>query len=69
MVSGVAEEPHPQPYNSWGNGSAMRVAPVGWAFDTLAETEALAKILEDIGVLKYQIILAHFSRTLVISII
>jgi ADP-ribosylglycohydrolase len=25
---------HPQPYNSWGNGSAMRVSPVGWAFDT-----------------------------------
>jgi len=25
----------PQPYNSWGNGSAMRVGPVGWAFDTL----------------------------------
>ena len=23
----------PQPYNSWGNGSAMRVSPVGWAFD------------------------------------
>ena len=23
------------PYNSWGNGSAMRVSPVGWAFDTL----------------------------------
>ncbi len=29
----------PQPYNSWGNGSAMRVSPVGFAFDT--ETEAL----------------------------
>ena len=29
---------NPQPYNSWGNGSAMRVSPVGWAFDTLAET-------------------------------
>ena len=28
----------PQPYNSWGNGSAMRVSPVGWAFDTLEET-------------------------------
>ena len=26
-----------QPYNSWGNGSAMRVSPVGWAFDTLAD--------------------------------
>ncbi len=24
-----------RPYNSWGNGSAMRVAPVGFAFDTL----------------------------------
>jgi ADP-ribosylglycohydrolase len=27
----LAEEP--RPYNSWGNGSAMRVAPVGFAFD------------------------------------
>ena len=24
----------PQPYNSWGNGAAMRVSPVGFAFDT-----------------------------------
>lgn len=36
------------PYNSWGNGSAMRVAPVGWAFDTadavLREAEASAAI-------------------------
>jgi ADP-ribosylglycohydrolase len=24
-------------YNSWGNGSAMRVSPVGFAFDTLDE--------------------------------
>ncbi|HDP24475.1 MAG TPA: ADP-ribosylglycohydrolase family protein [Deltaproteobacteria bacterium] len=23
----------PHPYNSWGNGSAMRVSPVGFAFD------------------------------------
>jgi ADP-ribosylglycohydrolase len=27
----------PEPYGSWGNGSAMRVSPVAWAFDTLAE--------------------------------
>lgn len=27
-----------EPYNSFGNGSAMRVGPVGWAFDTLEET-------------------------------
>jgi ADP-ribosylglycohydrolase len=32
-----------EPYNSWGNGSAMRVSPVGWAFDTLEETLGQAK--------------------------
>jgi len=25
----------PKPYNSWGNGSAMRVSPVGFAFNTV----------------------------------
>lgn len=34
----------PQPYNSCGNGSAMRVGPVGWAFDTSEETLAFAKL-------------------------
>lgn len=24
----------PQPYNSFGNGSAMRVSPIAWAYDT-----------------------------------
>jgi len=28
---------HPQPYNSWGNGSAMRISPIGFAFDTFEE--------------------------------
>lgn len=36
----VADDP--QPYNSWGNGSAMRVSPVGWAFSTIEETEDYA---------------------------
>ena len=31
------------PYNSFGNGSAMRVSAVGWMFDTLEETEEWAK--------------------------
>lgn len=31
------------PYNSWGNGSAMRVSPVGWAFDSLEEVLGEAK--------------------------
>jgi len=32
-----------EPYGSCGNGSAMRVGPVGWAFDTLDETLEAAK--------------------------
>ena len=31
-----------RPYGSWGNGSAMRVSPVGWFFDTIEETERVA---------------------------
>ncbi|MBR4136080.1 MAG: ADP-ribosylglycohydrolase family protein [Bacteroidales bacterium] len=33
-----------KPYNSWGNGSAMRVSAVGWAFDTLDETLRVAEL-------------------------
>lgn len=33
-----------QPYNSWGNGSAMRVSAVAWMFDTLPEVEDYAEI-------------------------
>ena len=36
-------EDEPKPYNSFGNGSAMRVSPVGWAFDTLGKTLEAAK--------------------------
>jgi len=32
------------PYNSWGNGSAMRVSPCGWVADSLQETENLAEV-------------------------
>jgi len=36
------------PYNSWGNGSAMRVSPVGWAFETeprlLREAQRTAEV-------------------------
>ena len=33
----------PRPYNSFGNGSAMRVSPVGWFAQTLSECLRLAK--------------------------
>lgn len=32
------------PYNSWGNGSAMRTSAVGWKFRTLEDTEKVAAI-------------------------
>ena len=31
------------PYNSFGNGSAMRVSPVGWAYDTAEEVLSQAE--------------------------
>lgn len=34
---------NPQPYNSWGNGSAMRVSPIGYVYDTIEETLQKAK--------------------------
>ncbi len=41
----------PQPYNSWGNGSAMRVAPIGYAYETvdevLREAERSAAVTHD----------------------
>ncbi len=41
----------PRPYESWGNGSAMRVAPVGLAFstvdDVLREAERSAAVTHD----------------------
>ena len=33
----------PKPYNSWGNGSAMRASPVGYAFDSLERVMQEAK--------------------------
>ena len=39
----LAEDSTIGPYNSYGNGSAMRVSPVGWAFDSLEEVLAEAE--------------------------
>jgi len=34
---------NPLPYNSWGNGSAMRVSPIGFAYDSEEEVREKAK--------------------------
>lgn len=36
------ESPNPQPYNSFGNGSAMRVSAIGWALDNLTSARVEA---------------------------
>ena len=38
----------PQPYGSFGNGSAMRVSSAGWLFSTLEETRHMAKLTAEV---------------------
>lgn len=40
---------NPQPYNSWGNGAAMRVSPVGFAFPSEAEALQHAKLSAEVS--------------------
>lgn len=39
---------NPKPYNSWGNGSAMRVSSVGWLYDSLERSLDVAKATADV---------------------
>lgn len=47
FIGWLADE-NPQPYGSWGNGSAMRVSPVGWLYDTLEETRRIAILTAEV---------------------
>lgn len=42
------QSPNPEPYNSWGNGSAMRVSACGEAAGSLDEALSLAKISAEV---------------------
>lgn len=37
-----------KPYNSYGNGSAMRVSSVGWLFDTIDDTRRTARMTAEV---------------------
>lgn len=39
---------NPQPYNSFGNGAAMRVSPCAWAAKTEAEAKELSKLVTEV---------------------
>lgn len=45
---GWLTEQDPQPYYSWGNGSAMRVSPAGWLYDTIEETRKYAGLTAEV---------------------
>ena len=38
----------PKPYNSWGNGAAMRVSACGWAGRTLDEVKAMSRAVTEV---------------------
>ena len=42
------KENDPEPYNSWGNGSAMRVSSAGWLFDTMEKTREAARLTAEV---------------------
>lgn len=39
---------HPQPYNSWGNGSAMRVSSIGWLYKDLETVRRMARLSAEV---------------------
>lgn len=41
---GWLREKYPEPYGSYGNGSAMRVSAAGWLYETIEETRRIARL-------------------------
>ena len=48
MFSNWKDSENPKPYNSYGNGSAMRVSGVGWVSDDCMETKSLSDIISGV---------------------
>ena len=48
MFSLWLRQENPQPYGSYGNGSAMRASPAGWLYDTLEETREAARLTAEV---------------------
>lgn len=42
------KSPNPQPYGSYGNGSAMRVSSAGWLFDDLFTVRHMARLSAEV---------------------
>ena len=42
------KSPNPQPYNSWGNGSSMRVSAVGWLYHDMDSVRRMARLTAEV---------------------
>ena len=42
-------EQDPKPYDSWGNGSAMRVAAAGWLYSSVERTRSVARATANVS--------------------
>lgn len=42
-------EQYPKAYDSWGNGSAMRVSAAGWMYDTVERTREVARATANVS--------------------
>ena len=42
------ESENPEPYNSWGNGSAMRVSSVAWLYNDLETVRRMARLSAEV---------------------
>jgi len=40
---------HPEPYNSWGNGAAMRVSGCGYAANSIKEAETISRLVTEVS--------------------
>ena len=41
---------NPEPYGSYGNGSAMRVSSAGWLYNTMDETRRIARLTAEVKI-------------------
>ncbi len=48
FIKWAADKSYTKPYNSFGNGSAMRISPVGFSYDTLEEVLAKAELFTSV---------------------
>lgn len=46
--SGWLRAKNPEPYGSYGNGSAMRVSSAGWLYNTMDETRRIARLTAEV---------------------